>query len=203
MSLDIHKIRADFPILNREVNGRPLVYFDNAATSQKPKQVIDKIVAYYSLHNANIHRGVHALSQEATDLFEAAREKTRAFFNIPEAKQVIFTSGNTHSINAVASGAHVFVKKGDEVIVEEAKVSELNRTIEALQKVYNSDLDIKKTKGKLQAWEPNAGAAKLFLTIYSDNTPLLDIEIRYKGSYTANPQFQAVATANFKKLFKG
>ena len=94
-------------------------------------------------------------------------------------------------------------KKGDEVIVEEAKVSELNRTIEALQKVYNSDLDIKKTKGKLQAWEPNAGAAKLFLTIYSDNTPLLDIEIRYKGSYTANPQFQAVATANFKKLFKG
>lgn len=117
MSLDIQKIRADFPILNREVNGKPLVYFDNAATSQKPQQVIDKIVEYYSMYNANIHRGVHALSQEATDLFEAAREKTRAFFNIPEAKQVIFTSGNTHSINAVASGAHVFVEKGDEVIV--------------------------------------------------------------------------------------
>lgn len=94
-------------------------------------------------------------------------------------------------------------KKGDEVVVEEAKTSELNKTIEALQKIYKSDLDIKKTKGKLQAWEPDAGAAKLFLTVYSDRVPLLDIEIRYKGSYTANPQFQAVATANFKQLFKG
>lgn len=115
--LDIKKIRSDFPILSREVNGRPLVYFDNAATSQKPLQVINKIVEYYSHYNANIHRGVHALSQEATDLFEDSREKCRAFFNIPTAKQCIFTSGNTHSINAVASGAHVFVKKGDEVIV--------------------------------------------------------------------------------------
>jgi cysteine desulfurase/selenocysteine lyase len=115
--LDINKIRADFPILKREVNGHPLVYFDNAATSQKPQQVIDKITEYYTFYNANIHRGVHALSQEATDLFEEAREKVRAFFNISLAKQVIITSGNTHSINAVASGAHVFVKKGDEVIV--------------------------------------------------------------------------------------
>ncbi|MFT7427963.1 MAG: cysteine desulfurase/selenocysteine lyase, partial [Nonlabens sp.] len=103
--LDIKKIRADFPILNRKVNGQPLIYFDNAATSQKPIQVIDKIVEYYTLYNANIHRGVHALSQEATDHFESAREKVRAFFNIPLTKQVIFTSGNTHSINAVASGA--------------------------------------------------------------------------------------------------
>jgi cysteine desulfurase/selenocysteine lyase len=114
---DIQKIRKDFPILNREVNGKPLIYFDNAATSQKPIQVIDAIVDYYTHRNANIHRGVHALSQEATDLFEAAREKIRAFFNIPAAKQVIFTSGNTHSINAVASGAHVFVNSGDEVLV--------------------------------------------------------------------------------------
>jgi len=115
--LDIKKIRADFPILNRKVNGQPLVYFDNAATSQKPLQVIDKIVEYYTLYNANIHRGVHALSQEATDIFEESREKCRAFFNIPTSKQCIFTSGNTHSINAIASGAHVFVRKGDEVIV--------------------------------------------------------------------------------------
>ena len=115
--LDIAKVRADFPILKRQVNGKPLVYFDNAATSQKPQQVIDAIVHYYSHYNANIHRGVHALSQEATDVYEAAREKARAFFNIPQAKQVLFTSGNTHSINAVASGAHVFVKAGDEVVV--------------------------------------------------------------------------------------
>jgi cysteine desulfurase/selenocysteine lyase len=115
--LDIAKVRAQFPILKREVNGKPLVYFDNAATSQKPQVVIDAIVDYYSNYNANIHRGVHALSQEATDVYEAAREKVRAFFNIPLAKQTLFTSGNTHSINAVASGAHVFVKAGDEVIV--------------------------------------------------------------------------------------
>ncbi|MDP5101607.1 MAG: cysteine desulfurase [Nonlabens sp.] len=115
--LDIAKVRAQFPILKREVNGKPLVYFDNAATSQKPQVVIDAIVDYYSNYNANIHRGVHALSQEATDVYEAARENVRAFFNIPLAKQTLFTSGNTHSINAVASGAHVFVKEGDEVIV--------------------------------------------------------------------------------------
>ncbi len=115
--LDINKIRADFPILSRKVNGQPLVYFDNAATSQKPQQVIDKIVEYYTQYNANIHRGVHALSQEATDLYEASREKCRAFFNIPTSRQCLFTSGNTHSINAVASGAHVFVNQGDEVIV--------------------------------------------------------------------------------------
>lgn len=115
--LDINKIRTQFPILKRQVNGKPLVYFDNAATSQKPQVVIDAIVDYYSNYNANIHRGVHALSQEATDVYEAAREKIRAFFNIPLAKQTLFTSGNTHSINAVASGAHVFVKAGDEVIV--------------------------------------------------------------------------------------
>lgn len=115
--LDIVKIREQFPILKREVNGKPLVYFDNAATTQKPQVVIDAIVDYYSNYNANIHRGVHALSQEATDVYEAAREKARAFFNIPQAKQTLFTSGNTHSINAVASGAHVFVKAGDEVIV--------------------------------------------------------------------------------------
>jgi len=115
--MDINKIRTDFPILKRQVNGKPLIYFDNAATSQKPQQVIDAIVDYYSNYNANIHRGVHALSQEATDLFEGAREKVRAFFNIPQAKQVIFTAGNTHSINAVASGAHMFVKKGQDIIV--------------------------------------------------------------------------------------
>ncbi len=115
--LDIAKIRSQFPILTRQVNGKPLVYFDNAATTQKPQAVIDAIVDYYSNYNANIHRGVHALSQEATDVYEAAREKARAFFNIHLAKQTIFTSGNTHSINAVASGAHVFVKAGDEVIV--------------------------------------------------------------------------------------
>jgi len=93
-------------------------------------------------------------------------------------------------------------KKGDQVVVEDAKTSELERTIEALKDVYKSKLSVDRTSGKLQAWEPSAGAAKVFLTISANRVPLLDIEIRYKGSYTANPQFQATATANFKELFK-
>jgi len=114
---DLDKIRADFPILKRKVNGKPLVYFDNAATSQKPKVVIDAIVDYYSNYNANIHRGVHTLSQEATVAYEQARQKIRSHFNAKHSHEIIFTSGTTHSINLVATGFTSFLKKGDEVIV--------------------------------------------------------------------------------------
>jgi cysteine desulfurase/selenocysteine lyase len=116
-TLDIAKIRKDFPILKREVNGKPLVYFDNAATSQTPKQVIDVIVDYYENYNANIHRGVHALSQEATDKYEQAREKIQRHFNILKSQEIIFTSGTTHGINIVASGYSSLLKKGDEILV--------------------------------------------------------------------------------------
>ncbi|QCE40998.1 aminotransferase class V-fold PLP-dependent enzyme [Psychroserpens sp. NJDZ02] len=115
--LDITKIRKDFPILNRQVNGKPLVYFDNAATSQTPQQVIDVIVDYYSNYNANIHRGVHALSQEATDKYEAARHTIQKHFNAKKAHEIIFTAGTTHSINLVANGFASIIKKGDELIV--------------------------------------------------------------------------------------
>ncbi len=115
--LDIDAIRKDFPILQREVNGKPLVYLDNAATSQTPKQVIDVIVDYYQNYNANIHRGVHALSQEATDAYEIARQKIQKHFNIAKSHEVIFTSGTTHSINLVANGFSSFLKKGDEIVV--------------------------------------------------------------------------------------
>ncbi|MAC86912.1 MAG: cysteine desulfurase CsdA [Gammaproteobacteria bacterium] len=113
----VEKIRADFPILQRTVNGKPLVYFDNAATSQTPKIVIDAIVNYYSNYNANIHRGVHTLSQEATDLYEQARITLQKHFNAKHAYEIIFTSGTTHSINVVASGFSSMLKKGDEIIV--------------------------------------------------------------------------------------
>ena len=116
-TLDVLRIREDFPILNRKVNGQPLVYFDNAATSQTPQQVIDVIVDYYSKYNANIHRGVHALSQEATDAYEQARIKLQKHFNIPNAYQTLFTSGTTHGINIVASGFAEILKAGDEIIV--------------------------------------------------------------------------------------
>lgn len=114
---DVDKIRADFPILKRKVNGKPLVYFDNAATSQTPKIVIDAIVDYYSNYNANIHRGVHTLSQEATVAYEQARQKIQTHFNAKYSHEIIFTSGTTHSINLVATGFSSFLKKGDEVIV--------------------------------------------------------------------------------------
>jgi cysteine desulfurase / selenocysteine lyase len=117
MAFDVRHIRADFPILHRKVNGHPLVYFDNAATTQKPQVVIDSIVDYYSRYNANIHRGVHTLAQEATDAYEAARRKLQHHFNIGKAHEVIFTSGTTHGVNLVASGFASFLKKGEEVLV--------------------------------------------------------------------------------------
>lgn len=115
--LDVTTIRKDFPILSREVNGYPLIYLDNAATSQTPQQVIDAIVDYYSNYNANIHRGVHTLSQEATDKYEEARKKIQTHFNAEKAHEIIFTSGTTHSINLVANGFASLIQKGDEVIV--------------------------------------------------------------------------------------
>jgi cysteine desulfurase/selenocysteine lyase len=118
-TLDIMQIRADFPILQRQVNGQPLVYLDNAATSQTPLAVIDAISDYYKHTNANIHRGVHALSQEATDEFEAARQKIQTHFNAAKAHEIIFTSGTTHSINLVANGFASFLEKGDGLIVSE------------------------------------------------------------------------------------
>ncbi len=114
---DIQKIRAEFPILSRQVNGKPLVYFDNGATSQKPQVVIDAIATYYSEINANIHRGVHTLSQLATDSYEASRIKIQNHINAQFAHEVLFTSGTTHSVNLVANGFASLLKAGDEVLV--------------------------------------------------------------------------------------
>lgn len=115
--LDVEKIRQDFPILNRKVNGYPLVYFDNAATSHTPVQVMNAIVDYYSNYNSNIHRGVHTLSQEATDKYEAARKKVQDHFNAAHSYEIILTSGTTHGINLVASGFGAILKEGDEILV--------------------------------------------------------------------------------------
>ena len=115
--LDINKIRKDFPILQRTVNGKPLVYFDNAATSQTPQQVIDVIVDYYSRLNANIHRGVHKLSQEATDAYEEARIKIQKHFNAAQPYEIILTSGTTESINLIASGYSTILQTGDQLII--------------------------------------------------------------------------------------
>ena len=113
----IDDIRADFPILKRLINKQPLIYFDNGATSQTPVQVVDRIVQYYSYENANIHRGVHTLSQEATDLYEQARQKLQKHFNAQKSSEILFTAGTTHGINLVASGYGALMQAGDEVIV--------------------------------------------------------------------------------------
>ena len=114
---DINKIRSDFPILSRKVNGQPLVYFDNAATSQTPNQVIDVITDYYTRLNSNIHRGVHKLSQEATEAYEGARKKIQQHFNAAHTHEIIFTAGTTESINLIASGYSSILKKGDELVI--------------------------------------------------------------------------------------
>ena len=115
--LDIQSIRAEFPILSQKVNGKPLVYFDNAATSQKPKVVIDAITSYYEEINANIHRGVHKLSQLATDAYEVSRAKIQNHINAKHNYEVLFTSGTTHGINLVSNGFASLLKNGDEVMV--------------------------------------------------------------------------------------
>ena len=117
MKESVARIRTDFPILSREVNGSPLVYLDNAATSQTPQAVIDTIADYYTRYNANIHRGVHALSQEATDAYEKARHTIQVHFNAEHTQEIIFTSGTTHGINIVASGYTQLLQSGDELLV--------------------------------------------------------------------------------------
>ena len=116
--LDIQKIREDFPILSRTVYDKPLVYLDNAATTQKPLCVLDAMREEYLNVNANVHRGVHYLSQQATDLHEAARETVRRFINAPSTSEIIFTRGTTEGLNLVASSfTEEMMKEGDEVIV--------------------------------------------------------------------------------------
>ncbi|MFL2608546.1 MAG: cysteine desulfurase [Cryomorphaceae bacterium] len=117
LSFDVDSIRQDFPILSKKIHNKPLVYFDNAATSQTPVCVIDCIKDYYEKYNSNIHRGVHSLSDEATNAYENARNKIKDHFNINESKEVIFTSGTTHSINIVSNGFSKILKREDEIIV--------------------------------------------------------------------------------------
>ncbi len=118
--LDLARVRADFPILRQQVHGKPLVYLDNAATSQKPKSVIDAEARYYAEYNSNVHRGLHALSQQATDAFEAARETVRRFLNAAKSAETLFVRGTTEAINLVAqSYARPRLKPGDEILVSQ------------------------------------------------------------------------------------
>jgi len=119
---DVAKIRKDFPILKRKINGKPLIYLDNAATTQKPQQVIDALVDYYTNHNANIHRGIHTLAEEATVMYEKARERIAKFINAKSSKEIIFVRNSTEAINLVAySWGRASLKSGDEIILSESE----------------------------------------------------------------------------------
>ena len=116
--LDVYEVRKQFPVLNREVKGHPLVYFDNAATSQKPQVVIDALVNYYTGYNANIHRGIHTLAEEATAAFESTREAVQQFIHASSREEIIFTRGTTEGINLVASTwGRQHVQENDEIII--------------------------------------------------------------------------------------
>src|ERR1051325_6500097 len=117
-SFDANGIRKDFPILSQKVYGKPLIYFDNAATSQKPQVVIDALVKYYSEYNANIHRGVHYLSQKASEEYDGVREKVRAFINAKSEKEIVFVRGTTEAINLVTSSyGRKNIRQRDEIII--------------------------------------------------------------------------------------
>ena len=118
--LDVDRVRKDFPVLEREVQGKPLAYLDNAATSQKPRAVIEALTHYYSSYNANIHRGVHTLSEEATVAYEAARDEVRDFIRAPSSEEIVFTRGTTEAINLVAqSYLRPRIREGDEILISQ------------------------------------------------------------------------------------
>jgi len=190
--IDIEKVRADFPILSRKVNGHPLVYFDNAATSQTPKVVIDAIVEYYEQYNANIHRGVHSLSQEATDAYEQARETLRAHFNAAKKEEIIFTSGTTHGINLVANGFASQLKAGDEVIVS---------ALEHHSNIVPWQMLCEKTGAQLKVIPmTNSGelAMDAFHELLSDKTKLVFVNHVSNALGTINP-IETIITEAHKK----
>ncbi len=177
----IQKIRADFPILSQTVNGKPLVYFDNAATSQKPQQVIEAEAVYYKTINANIHRGVHTLSQWATDAYEASRMKIQKHLNAAFSHEVLFTSGTTHGINLVAHGFAAYLKPGDEVLVS---------ALEHHSNIVPWQMLCEKTGAKLVVIPMN-DTGELLLSAYehllSDKTKIVTVNHISNALGTINP----------------
>lgn len=191
MSYNVEEIRQDFPILQRDVYGRPLIYLDNAATTQKPRSVVEAISNEYYSTNANVHRGVHFLSQKATDLHEAARERVRQFINARSTAEVLFTRGTTESLNLVASSfGEAFLKEGDEVIVS---VMEHHSDIVPWQL-------LRERKGIVIRVIPMDDSGRLDLEAYerlfSERTRLVCIAHVSNVLGTVNPVKQMAATAH-------
>ncbi|EDP72701.1 hypothetical protein FBALC1_16407 [Flavobacteriales bacterium ALC-1] len=190
IAFDVENIRQDFPILNRKVNGKPLIYFDNAATSQTPQQVIDVIVDYYTNYNANIHRGVHSLSQEATDAYEQARIKIQKHFNAKHTHEIIYTSGTTHGINLVANGFSSLLKKGDEIIVS---------ALEHHSNIVPWQMLCERTGANLKVIPMNENGELIlseFDSLLNENTKLVFVNHISNALGTINPIEEIIAKAH-------
>lgn len=191
---EVDKIRSFFPALNQKVNGSRLVYFDNAATMQKPKQVIDELVNYYQAENSNIHRGAHYLSQRATESFEKTRIAVQKFINAKHSHEIIFTKGTTESINLVASSLKSFLKKGDEIIISEM---EHHSNIVPWQLCCQQTGVILKTVPILENGELDISALK---NILSSKTKLLAISHISNVLGTINPIEDIVELCHKKSI---
>lgn len=194
-SIDIEKIRADFPILSREVNGKPLIYFDNGATSQKPLSVINSLENYYKNQNANIHRGVHTLSQEVTVAYENARSTIQNHLNAKHSHEIIFTKGTTDSINLVASSfGKKYISEGDEIIVS---AMEHHSNILPWQQVCEE-------KGAVLKVIPINEAGELIISDYkrllNEKTKIVAIAHISNTLGTINPIEEIIALAHAKNI---
>ena len=189
--LDIVSIRKQFPILDQQVNGKPLVYFDNAATNQKPSVVIDSIEGYYKGYNSNIHRGIHTLAEKATKAFEETRTKLQQFINAAESEEVIFTKGTTESINLVANTfGRTFINEGDEIIIS---------TMEHHSNIVPWQLICEERKAILKVIPVNDSGDIIYeeyLKLLSNKTKLVSIVYASNSLGTINPVQDMIAEAH-------
>jgi cysteine desulfurase/selenocysteine lyase len=190
-ALDVERIREDFPILSERVHGKPLIYLDNAATSQKPRAVLDAITRYYSRENSNVHRGVHFLSERATAAYEGARAKVRAFINAAEEREIVFVRGTTEGINLVArSYGKKFLKRGDEIVVS---------AMEHHSNIVPWQMLCEETGARLRVLPMNERGELLlaeFEPLLTDNTKLVSIVHVSNALGTVNPVKQIIQSAH-------
>lgn len=193
--LNPEALKADFPILQQEANGKPLVYLDNAASTQKPRQVIDRMKQYYEEDNANVHRGVHILSQRATDAYEGAREKLRAFLNAADSDEIIFVRGATEGINLVArSFAQKFLKKGDEILVS---------AMEHHSNIVPWQMACEERGARLRVIPMNRNGElnmKAFPSLLNANTKLVAVNHISNALGTVNPLSQIIERAHTRNI---
>ena len=193
--MDVDKIRADFPILHQKINGHHLVYLDNSATTQKPQQVIDSVVEYYSKMNSNVHRGVHYLGEQTSTAYESVREQVKDFIKAKKSQEIIFTSGTTESINLVAkSFGNIYVKKDDEIIISEM---EHHSNIVPWQMLCEN----KEAKLKIIPFDDN-GVLMIdnLKNLISDKTKLISLTYVSNVLGTINPVKDVIKLAHTKEI---